>query len=760
MAKQTKETGTISYTGRAFHQDSMEAMRGDIVRGLIELVTNSDDAYASMQLQKPGRISVEVEHRRNQPWKVIVRDRATGMLSGDMKKKFSALGRRTSGFESGQQRRGNLGRGAKDLAAFGEVSFESVCDGRYSKFVLHHDGTWELDVERDAKTEDQKRLGIPRGNGLVVTVSVAAHIRCPHHDNLRRKLSTHFQLRDILSDANRFVELENINDGTRERLSYHHPKLPVVYSGVLSLKEYPDAKVDISIWRLPERCDDGPNDVGRPNGILIKGARAIYENTLFSLEGNVHAGWFSGKLTCTHIDALARDYDDRLDKGLQPDASNPIPIISRRREGLAHDHPFVKALSAAVETELGSLVAREAERARAEVGSESSATKAALERLANEVGRLISEELREIEAEEMPGDAGGVPPLLQIVPEQIYAYMGEDRTLSVAARNENVSVGDELNITADPIGVVEILTPVVQLRNHSRREDLLVGQIRIRPLIEGEVTLVAAAMVDRNANAMVEVRPSREVVEEPVEAPSTLQFDRPSYRVGWQRKKNLTLNAPAAFIAEHGRTLTVSSSDPGVAIRGTNVMLEYDDTVDYYRGQVQIEGRTLTSTAVVSARCGEQYVETVVAVVRREEGPNFVIRLVKEDFGIWRSIVEKEPVEGGERSVIKIAGRHPALRRYLGENFEHQDSPVCRGMITEIVADVTARMIVSELYRLRRNTEAFDSDRFYREHYKRLARFLPRFQSLLLGDSIKSVESGELPPVSFLESTEHQTAVQ
>src|SRR5581483_4307090 len=149
MARQSKETGTIVYTGRAFHQDAMEAMRGDIVRGLIELITNSDDAYAALNLPKPGRILIQVEHRKSQPWRVVVRDRATGLRSEEMKTRLSGLGRRTSGFELGEERRGNLGRGAKDLAAFGDVDFESIKDERYSRFVLRPDGSWELDRERD-----------------------------------------------------------------------------------------------------------------------------------------------------------------------------------------------------------------------------------------------------------------------------------------------------------------------------------------------------------------------------------------------------------------------------------------------------------------------------------------------------------------------------------------------------------------------------------------------------------------------------------
>jgi hypothetical protein len=749
------QSGFITYTSRAFHQDAMDAMRSDIVRGIIELVTNADDAYLSVDELHLGRITIEVEHRRNQQWRLIVRDRALGMRSSEMVEKIGSLAERTSGFESGLERRGNLGRGLKDLPAFGDVEFRSIREGRFSRFVLHQDGSWNLDTERDADASHREDLGIARGNGLVVTVLVNGTIRCPRHETLRRKLATHFQLRDILSDPRRRVDLVNLNDGTRERLTYEFPNLPVVFQGALAVPEYPDASAELTVWRLPDRWDDGPENDGRPNGILIKGRRAIYENTLFGLESDVHAGWFAGILVCPYIDTLAREYDDRLGRREGPVSSNPHPIISRRRDGLAPDHPFVRALRQAVEAPLRQLVAQEAEREREEAGTiESDGTRRALDRLAAELSRLIGEEMREIEAEELPVGPEGLPPVLAIVPEQVFAYMGEIRTLTVAARKENAVVGDQVAVDVDPGGVVELLTPTLSLGIHPRREDVLVGQIRLRPLIEGEVTLVTATLAERSAHALVEVKPEREIIEVEVEPPETLQFERPSYRIGWQRKKNLIIAAPPSFVAVNGPFVDVSSSDPGVVIRGSSqVELTYDDAVEFYRGSIQVEARNLNATALIVARGGEVSAETHVAVVRREEGTSLAIRLVREDWGFWRAVIENEPLEaGGEIQVIKIAGRHPAIKRYLGENFEGQDTPICRTIIAEVVADVAARLIVGELYRLRRGTELFDADRFYREHYKRMTRFLPRFQRLLVGEAATAEITPSLSPVPILEA--------
>jgi hypothetical protein len=329
--------------------------------------------------------------------------------------------------------------------------------------------------------------------------------------------------------------------------------------------------------------------------------------------------------------------------------------------------------------------------------------------------------------------------------------MGEERTLTVAARRQGIGVGDEASVGVEPGGVVELLTPTVPLKPHARREDLLVGQIRLRPLIEGEVTMVTASLGHRTADALVEVKPSRVVIEVPIEPPDTLTFEKPSYRVGWRKQKELSVIAPAEVAAKHGVDLRISSSDSGVVARTQKVRLEYDDAVDFYRGSMVIEGRVLHAKSVLTAQLGELSAITHVNVTRKEEGPNFQIRLMPDEQGLFRSTVEPEEKDGHQISVIKVWGRHPAIRPYLGENFEGQNSPVARAMLSEIVADVSARIVVSELFRLRRTTEDFDAGRFYREHYKRVTRFLPRFQKLLIGEPSVARTASELAPAPVLQ---------
>ena len=748
-------SGTVVYTERAFHQDATDAMRGDIVRGLIEAITNADDAYGPRDARRRAKkITVEVEHRRLEPWIVRVRDRAGGIP--DLVNRITRIGDRTSGFEGGEARRGNLGRGAKDLAAFGNVRFSTIHEGRCSVLILKEDGAWDLVRDHDATSDDREELGIRRGSGTVVELRVRPNVRCPQHDTIRRRLSSHYELRDILSSPARKVELVNLNNGVTDPLTYTYPRSETAVEIDLEIEDCPDASAHLRISRLPERCDDGPDDPGRVNGILVKGERAVYEATLFSYEGNIHAGFFEGEVRCPYIDDLVRAYDDRLASGEQPDQLNPVPLISRQRDGLRKVHPFYMALQASVEAHLGELVHLEAERARLAAGSlESDKTRAVLNRVARELGRLVADELKDIEAEELPPPGPGQePPLLEVVPEQCYAYLGEDRTLTVAARREGLAAGDEIEIEVDPAGVVEVLSRVVPLHDHRRRDDIFVGQIRLRPLIPDEATLVTARVDGRVAHGLVEVKQDREVVTPEVIPPEGFEFERSHYSVGWQKTKRLLLRAPIDDVLTGGNLVHLSSSKPGVVLRDQVAELVLDEELGFFQGIATVEARRLGSKATLIARMGDLTVTTRVSVTRKEDSPSILIRLVDDDFGPFRGVLDIEPQDdGSEIQVLKIATQHKALRPYFGSDGQGQDTAMCRSIMAEVMVDTVARHVVSELYEMRRGSEDFDPARVYREHYRRLMKFLPPIQRLLVGEPSRIWDADQLEPSQLLTTS-------
>ncbi len=730
------DSGTIRYTGRALLQDAQEAMGGNIVRGLVELITNADDAYTKLKNGR-GRIAVEVEHRRGRDWGVIVRDRATGMSRNELETRLTSLGGRSSGFERGLAVRGNRGRGAKDLVAFGPVEFETIKDHKFTFLRLKPDGSYDISHRsRTATPEDRERLGITRGNGTVVSVTVSASHRCPHHDNLVEQLRNHFQLRDILSDSDREVMLVNLTRPEQRRLTYgvNLDTLEKVVDQGVEVGSYPDARSRLRLWRLPERCEQPRSDPARPCGILIKGKRAIYENSLFAFENNPHAGWYTGRLECPYIDEVANQYDDRLEEGGKPSKDNPIPIVSRRREGLAPDHPFTRALAAAVSPILEDQVRIEEAREReAADRTETQATRRSLERMAREAARFLLEAMREIEAEEpLVGREGEVQPL-QIVPPDVVLRLGEERTLSLLARAQGLEDGAEVLLATEPEGVVEVLDgPAVSLHPHRRRADVMSGQIHLRPLV-GDDTLITASVNGREALGLIRVRPALEQENgDEEEPPETLEFERPRYRVRWNKRKELLLRAPVSLVKKHGSTVRVESSDAGVTVtKGGKATLSLDENGRAATGVCRVEGRTLGARARIRAELGDQAAECRVSVEQRDDGlPDLEFVLVPEKPSLYRALFDPPEVEPGKKQILKVYGRHSSLRRYFGEppDFPGQDSPEARVVLAEVVTEAIVRRIVSRKYP--GGMEDVDADTVYYDHFSYTSRLLPVMQQL------------------------------
>ena len=703
-------------------------MRGDVVRGLIELITNSDDAYGESR----GKILIEVERRKGPkgPWKLTVRDRAKGMRSNFMEEALLKLGRRTSGFEKGEKVRGNRGRGAKDLAAFGPVTFESIRDDHYSKLRIDPTGAWALYPEHKVTEEDRSRLGIPRGNGTVVTVDAGANVRCPQYGKLKERLSRHNQLRDILSDDSREVILHEVGKGTKDVLRYQYPSLPSVFANGLQVAGYPGAIAHVKIYRSSERFDDPPSDPCRPGGLLIKGRRAVYESTLFGLEDNPHAGWFVGEVRCEYIDTLADDYDTRFIAGETAEESNPFQIIKRSRDGLHHAHPFFERLGAAVEIPLAALVEQEERKASNSSNSENPRMRRVLDELGRDLARLIDEDFSEIDDEGLPPSDIGMT-YVEFIPPNPILYMNEDKTVTIRVRKD---LAEKIaKVSADPEGVVEILdSSDIELSRHRRRDELLTGQVRLRPLVESSEALLTATVGEHSCVGLAEVRPERVFEEVPIEMPEGLQFERDIYRVAWNKTKRIRIVAPPEIIVKHGTIPMITSSNDGIVVRGGLCELELNEDVEFYAAEVIVEARELGARGTIRAELGNETAICTIVVSRDEQGPGIEIRIVNEEAGNRRALVERD----GDRLIMKIMGRHAAFKRYRGiePDFRGEELAVCKSLVAEIVAHEAVRIVMEKRYSAV-GSGLLDAASLYAEHTKYLSKYLLRCHRRLILDA-------------------------
>lgn len=250
----------FEFDDRYFLSTAERAMKDDIVRGLVELITNADDSYGQLEfngLSTNGKISILIERRRKGKSTTIkVRDRAEGMRLEEMVNKLKRVGGITSHFleTKGVKTRGLMGRGSKECVVFGVLTFKSIKNNIYSEVHLKKPAIFIAITERRATEVDRVELDIPKGNGTQVILEVDPSFKIPNHQFLLEHLPKYYSLRDIASSLKRKLELINLG-GQRERkdsLAYASREGNVEVNETFTVDGYQDAEAHLIIKKSAE----------------------------------------------------------------------------------------------------------------------------------------------------------------------------------------------------------------------------------------------------------------------------------------------------------------------------------------------------------------------------------------------------------------------------------------------------------------------------------------------------------------------------
>ena len=541
---------------RRLIQDSSFAIR-DVYDAVVELVTNADDRYQVLNIA--GWIEIELVRRRvkGDPTTLYVRDFADGMTSSAMVQKIGRTGGRISGLERGLAVRGTNSRGAKDVAALGTVTFESIAvDGNLHKCRITPHFDFELFESAAPGPEDRRRLGIRSGTGTMVTLELNSRCRIPRADLLRRNLGRLVALRDILADARRQIILK---DDRELSIRVAAPGLAgtVRHKKTFEVPGYPGATAKLTIRRTSEVIEPEQYRFRR-GGILIKSRHAVHEATLFDkdLESDPHALRFFGRLVCDHIDFLWNQFDQRVEERAEPDPRNPIPILDpSRRSGLTRDHPFVKALFAEALKRLRPLVEEERDRAEKERATvESASTRKRLATLERAATRFMEDRAGlDQETSREPGSVkGGLfkekgyslsPPFAQIVQghsipcclrirQSVFPEIASGATVQVDCLTDEVTTSRRFAPLESPSTEMDILQAMWKLKG-------------VRPTAATGMTVKIGPIT---AECVVEVLESE---AERFKEIHSLCFQRNSYNLALGgKKKRVRVLAPTRIIPE------------------------------------------------------------------------------------------------------------------------------------------------------------------------------------------------------------------
>jgi len=699
-------SGTIPYHARAAMQDSALAMGRDVVRALVEMITNASDSYSRLErggVGVDGVIEVAAERVRSGEYnRIIVRDHAEGMLRAAVEGRILQAGARTS--ESGD--RGVQGRGAKDIAFFGKARYESIKDGWYTHVLI--DGGLRYDdlYERPATPEEYDRLGLPEGGiGTQVTLYVRRRQHSvPRHDNLARRLSRNVQLRGIMTSDARTVTLTDLGPAgvAPETLRYVAPDRTMVKSVGISIDGVPEATGSLVIYKCAEPLEDD-RTMDRHGGVVIDDGSGIHEATYFNLEGRAGALSFSGWLRCPYIRILQDRYDDAItaDKPTD-DPNNPIPILTRTRTGLSRDHPFTSKLGAFVENHLRPLVDEEEAQQAQRAGQVTEDTRRRLRRVARDLGAKMADVMKRLEVEYRPegdeDDQTQTPVKLRVVPLSVYLPPEAQQTFSVHVWPE--AWGDDVPepwtatvVIADE-AVATLSASEVQLEPDPRETRRRRGVFQITAGTVEDATLIEVRL--GASSEIVEVEVAAEDTTPPP-TPTRLAFSQASYRAHPGKPKVLVLMAPIESVVRGGTAearLTTTHQEIRVP---EAVALELRDAGDGRRWY-ETEVAAVAASAVsgrVRAALGDQAAVCQVNAAEDRGHLAFAIDVLDEPPRYDSQGRADWSWPKGVRT-LRVFAHHPSLAPYFGEHLSNQESREARILLAEVVANELAIWTLAE----------------------------------------------------------------
>jgi hypothetical protein len=720
---------------RTLIQNAKLAIR-DIFDAIVELVTNSDDRYQF--LNKKGAIEIEVERRRKgKPSLLRVRDFADGMTAEVMDKKLSRMGGRVSGMELGSAVRGTYSRGAKDVAALGPVTFESIAeDGRYHKCQITQFLDFVPFPSKRVSSTHRKKLGIARGTGTVVSIEVDSSNPVPQHDKLREQLSRLVSLRDILSDPNRKLVLRDLGQGREDRLRAPRSEGTDRVKATFDIPGYLGAEAKLVIKRAKRRFDRD-KDRFRLNGILVKSRHAIHEATLFdsSLENDPHALWFFGKLTCPYLDDLMNEFDDLWEARQDPKPGNPCPVVDPARRGLTRDHPFVEALYREALKRLRPLVEEERQREeRQRAAIESRATRKRLDALERAAVKFMQDFGEEDEPSRIPDakqrgsrfrERGYAlnPPFTQlIVGEATRFWLNIRRDVfpefEVGATVQIQCLSDEITSDKRYSG----------LEAHPTDEGILRAVWKVKALSPSMATAVRARVGSIAAESTIEVLASE---ADRFKGVKGLCFNKKRYKLRTDAKrKKIRVVAPIAMVPRPVR-IEVKCPSKHFKLSGDRTMIPMPKLgVGICEFGLKSDGTEANSR--------------LTAQLDREEASAEVMSVLPAGAGLEIKLEDIDLTNQRYRwrqNVLEIAARHPSLKRYLGrkeKGFPGQESKHFRLLLAEIVADaVCAKLVSKNVEAAPQDYEDADWDMYYAEFSKYMTQFLPKAHQLVCPEGAK-----------------------
>ena len=673
------ERGIIKADDRHTARRIKTAMQGNIIRALVELITNADDSYIRLEDEKLPihRGMIEIFYKKEGYCGLFaVRDYAEGMSIEDVRSSFKKYGAATSGMKTGKRVRGYFGQGAKDaLASMVDGRICTFKDGRFTEcrlFIENGKPMYEISDPIPATSELRSRHKID-GNGTIAYFNADPQKtgRVPQFDTVQRELANNYLLRKIMTNPQRKVSLLDEDARTASRqLRYQMPegKEILVDDFNVSYGHYGNFPIHLYIWRAERELTQTGDD--RDGGILIVDDEGIVLGiSLFKYDNEPLASRFFGEVRIGRFRELLEKEE---------------PVLSEERDGLLIRHPFSQVLIAEIEKRIETKVKEERLRKQKEDQSKIDREEASRYKKAFS----ILNEIAEIEAQviinlaQNPTDQVEEPPNgFCLYPSSAQITVGKRYVFELRLNTKEVRHGSIIKVTCTS-PKIRILAPEIKVSSDDGA-DIVRKYITVEgsePNVEG---ILRATTGNNLSQAKIYVIPEKELLlsEGMVFQPESLTL-RPN------QPRRVYLLVYIKMI-EEGSAIRISSDNDSVHVSKDEIIVnEADATRHVAKYELDIWGEGAGQDAIITAEY-ETYIALLEVRVRSKEEPGENGR--KGMFNEPEFSYDPEPLQrtsySAETGKVTIYVNFPSVRHYLGDDCRYRKTLPAQVLIADLVAE-------------------------------------------------------------------------
>jgi len=669
--------GVIETVSRSTIRNMRSAMQGNVIRALVELITNSDDSYIRLEEENINHRGEIFIHYRKKGYHgyFSVRDHAEGMTYEKILESFRKYGKATSGLKEGKRVRGYFGHGAKDaLITMINGRICSFKDGQFVRcrlFIENEEPRYAIDGPLKAPNRLREKHSIEE-NGTVAYFEADPDedIRVPNLKTILEQLSNNYLLRKIMLNPNREVILVDDDSSKKYELNYRLPPGNELINKNINIhtEKYGDFPIEINIWRANSELTQTGDD--RQGGLLIVDEEdVVLDLSLFTYDNEPLASHFFGEVKIHNFRRLLTKEE---------------PVLSDNREGLSKRHPFCKKFISRIEEYLKEEVNNERKRKRQEIKSkldreERARFKKAFS-LLNEIAEKEAEAITNLgeepsdEVEDPPNGFCLYPSKATITVEKKYGF-------ELRINTEIVRKGSRINLKSTN-NKIKILTAKINLdeENNSRIIQKYISVEASEANIEG--TLIASAG-SLQTQSSIFVEPEKEflLTEGMVFEPESLTL-----RPNKVRKAKLYVYTKMISAASE---IKINSDNEAIHVSENNItVVEADADRHIAKFELEVWGDGVDQDALITAEY-QHYLAILSAKVKpKKESPD------KGHKGMFREPRYDPTPDPRQRSHyssetgnVIIYTEFPSVKFYLGKLAKFKKTLPAQIFIADLVAE-------------------------------------------------------------------------